>query len=152
MHQYRILLDGKELKTPARNLLHLPSIHLAAAIAIEWDAQSDKKGIQPATMPLMTLACTAIDQILISSEATKETCLKYLYTDSALYFTTDEDRILLRKQNEHLRPVIRWFKRNFDIELETCQSMTVKLKHSPQVIEKVSRIVNSLVCLVRYYW
>jgi ATP synthase mitochondrial F1 complex assembly factor 2 len=61
---YRILLDGKVLRTPGRNDLHLPSVQLAAAIACEWDMQNNKKGIQPATMPLMSLAATAIDQVI----------------------------------------------------------------------------------------
>ena len=39
---------------------------MALAIAAEWDAQAANhpKGIQPATMPMMILASTAIDQIL----------------------------------------------------------------------------------------
>lgn len=33
------------------------------AVAAEWDAQDTSKGIEPAVMPLMSLASTAIDQV-----------------------------------------------------------------------------------------
>ena len=63
---YKVTLDNRNLRTPAGNALLLPSLPLALAIAAEWDAQAANhpKGIQPATMPMMILASTAIDQIL----------------------------------------------------------------------------------------
>ena len=125
--------------------MYLPNLALATAIAGEWDAQVDRNGIQPATMPLMTLACTAIDQVSVSADSTKDTCLKYLPTDSALFFTHDDDRILLKKQNDHYRPVIRWFKRTLDVELETSQAMTAKIKHPVETVEKLTRIIDSMV-------
>lgn len=36
------------------------------AVAAEWDAQDTTKGIEPAVMPLMALASTAIDQVSLS--------------------------------------------------------------------------------------
>jgi chaperone required for assembly of F1-ATPase len=43
----------------------------------EWDAQTagHPKGIQPATMPLMTLVATAIDQCIPNDHFVKKTCL-----------------------------------------------------------------------------
>ena len=107
---YKILLDGRTLRTPAGNNLHLPNIGIALSIAAEWDAQraGNPKGIQPATMPMMTLAATAIDQILPDGYQVKKTCLSYLPTDTALFLTAETDRILLRKQRQHFQPVLRW--------------------------------------------
>lgn len=106
---YKILLDGRTLRTPAGNNLHLPNIGLALSIAAEWDAQraGNAKGIQPATMPMMTLAATAIDQILPDGYQVKKTCLSYLPTDTALFLTAETDRILLRKQRQHFQPILR---------------------------------------------
>lgn len=39
------------------------SPELAMAVAAEWDAQTSTKGLEPAVMPLMALASTAIDQV-----------------------------------------------------------------------------------------
>ena len=57
---YQVLLDHRVLRTPARHPLVVPSRALALAIAAEWEWQL--KRIQPFTMPLMSLAATAIDQ------------------------------------------------------------------------------------------
>ncbi|MBV1902991.1 MAG: ATP12 family chaperone protein, partial [Marinosulfonomonas sp.] len=46
---YQILLDEREVKTPGRVSLIVPTIELANAIAAEWDAQTDQ--IDPDTMP-----------------------------------------------------------------------------------------------------
>jgi chaperone required for assembly of F1-ATPase len=58
-------------------------------------------------MPLMTLAATAIDQILPDAYMVKKTCLSYLPTDTALFLTAETDRILLRKQRQHFQPILR---------------------------------------------
>ena len=55
---WRVTLDARPLPTPAGQALRLPSQRLALAIAAEWDAQIDR--IEPASMPLMALASTAI--------------------------------------------------------------------------------------------
>ena len=57
----QILLDGKPVKTPARQALAAPTRQLADAIAAEWDAQKDV--IDPASMPLTRLANAAIDGV-----------------------------------------------------------------------------------------
>ena len=63
---YRILLDGRELKTPARNALHLPNRDIAMMIAAEWDAQTDKKrGIQVSNCPAHKTSSIKIKLILI---------------------------------------------------------------------------------------
>lgn len=58
---WRVLLDGRAVKTPAKADFLLPSEVLAREIAAEWDAQGEK--VQPSTMPIMQLAATAIDRV-----------------------------------------------------------------------------------------
>lgn len=143
--QYKITLDGRTLKTPARNPLHLPNLELAMAVAAEWDAQTDaRKGIQPVTMPLMTLASTAIDQALVDPEFIRNTCRSYLPTDSALFFTTEEDRILLKKQRQHLLPIIRWFKRELGVELSSKSTVYGRIDHPEDTKRKIDWMINSL--------
>lgn len=125
----------------------------------EWDAQTDeRKGIEPVTMPIMTLASTAIDQIqfndnnsLTSSgnDASKEfivqNCLKYLPTDSLLFFTNDSDRILLKKQRKFLLPIIKTLNRYLHLNIEPTKAMTAKVQHSPETIAKIEQILNKMV-------
>ena len=58
---YGVALDGKPIKTPAKQPLIVPSAALADAIAAEWEAQQGE--IRPAQMPLTRLASTAIDRV-----------------------------------------------------------------------------------------
>ena len=94
---YSICLDGRVLKTPLGQPLTLPSQLLAGAVAAEWDAQL--KTIAPAQMPLMTLACTSIDQTMAARRDTEEQVLAYLATDTTCYWAdATEDRVLHRNQ------------------------------------------------------
>lgn len=92
MQGYQVLLDRRVLKTPAGKPLLLPSRLLALAVAAEWEQQvrhpaqspcecctmylarlicklrsalwvQEAKVIRPFTMPLMTLAATALDEV-----------------------------------------------------------------------------------------
>ena len=58
---YRILLDGRVVKTPMRAALTLPTLALVEAVAEEWRGQGAE--IVPHTMPLTKLANTAIDRV-----------------------------------------------------------------------------------------
>jgi hypothetical protein len=142
IEMFKILLDGRTLRTPAGNDLHLPNIEIALSIASEWDAQRAKnpKGIQPATMPLMTLAATAIDQILPDAYLVKKTCLSYLPTDTALFLTSESDRLLLKKQRQHFQPISRWLKKSFDVDLKTTHDMSGRISHPEETSRKVELI------------
>ncbi|MGS4947199.1 ATP12 family chaperone protein [Meridianimarinicoccus sp. RP-17] len=56
---FGIALDGRPVRTPAKQPLVVPSRPLARAIADEWDAQAEV--IDPNTMPLTRIANSAID-------------------------------------------------------------------------------------------
>lgn len=144
---YSINLDGRKLRTPARNPLVVPCKNLAWCIASEWDAQmDDKKGIQPASMPLMSLISTTIDQISTPAGLafTRNTVMNYLPTDSALFYTHEGDRILLAKQRKMMDPILEFFAKELEIELKTTQAMTSRIEQSPEVASKIRTMVHSL--------
>ncbi len=58
---FRIVLDGRGVKTPKKRDLELTTRALAQAIAHEWAAQGER--IDPATMPLTGIANSAIDAV-----------------------------------------------------------------------------------------
>lgn len=145
LHKFAVQLDGKTLRTPARNNLHLPTYELALGIAAEWDAQTDtRKGIEPVTMPLMTLASTAIDQVSLDPSVTIANCLKYLYTDSSLFFTHEGDRILLKKQQDHLQPAVEWLNSLLGVRLKTTTEMARRIDHPQEVVDKVSNLLEGM--------
>lgn len=133
------------MRTPARHNLHLPTYELALCIAAEWDSQTDaRKGIEPVTMPMMTLASTAIDQVRVDPESTIRTCMKYLHTDSALFFTEESDRILLKKQRENLLPAIEWVNSNLGVHLATTTTATSKLDHPTDTVSKLEQFIRGM--------
>lgn len=143
--EYKILLDGKTLKTPGRHNLHLPSPEIAAAVALEWDNQvNQKKGIEPASMPLMILVSTAIDTIKPDPEHTINTCLKYIPTDTALFLTSAEDRILLKKQRQHFDPIVRWSRQQLGLDVKSTESIMGKAPIPTDTIEKARLIAKQM--------
>lgn len=109
---YGITLDGRTLKTPLGMTLAVPSEMLAWAIAAEWNAQEDY--LQPAQMPLMTLACTALDQTASAPDVVQEQALKFLATDTICYWSDPtEDRILHRRQQQAWEDIHSYCERLF---------------------------------------
>ena len=96
-------------------------------------------------MPMMTLASTAIDQIMPNDYQVKKTCLSYLPTDTAIFFTADTDRILLKKQRQHFQPILRWLSRSFNINLATSQHMSGRVSHSLETAAKIESIIDQMV-------
>jgi len=101
---FSVVLDGRAMRTPLGQTLAVPSILLAWAIASEWDSQEDI--IRPTQMPLMSLACTALDQTAANPELVAEQVLQYLHTDTVCYWADpSEDRVLHRLQRKYWGPI-----------------------------------------------
>ena len=145
---YGITLDGKSLKTPARNQLLFENQALAICIANEWDSQTNKKlGIQPQTMPFMSIASTAIDNLAFDPLPAQTTCLSFLPTDSLLFWTA-EDKYLLTKQKDEFDPIIKWFEKSFHLELNTSMIMTSRIQHSEKTTLTVKKLIDNLVRII----
>ncbi len=102
---FPVLLDGKEVRTPARRLLAAPTPDLAAELAVEWDAQKD--AIDPARMPLTRLANVVIDAVADAPAAVAEDVAKYLGSDLVCY-RAEAPEGLVARQSEHWDPVLVW--------------------------------------------
>jgi chaperone required for assembly of F1-ATPase len=102
---YPVLLDGKPVRTPARNLLAAPRRELATAIAAEWQGQADT--IDPVTMPLTRLANSIIDGVAAAQKEVAAEVEKFLGTD-LLFYRAEEPAGLLDRQTKHWDPVIGW--------------------------------------------
>jgi chaperone required for assembly of F1-ATPase len=80
---WRILLDGRVVKTPKRAELLLPVAALADAVAAEWRAQGPQ--IDPPSMPLTKLSNTAIDAVTPNLPAVAEDALSFAARDLICY-------------------------------------------------------------------
>ena len=96
---YGVTLDGRKLSTPMGQTLVVPSETLAMMIAAEWDSQL--KQIQPSNMPLMTLACTTLDQAALHPKHYRDEAINFLRTDTTCFLADPtEDRLLHRRQKQ----------------------------------------------------
>lgn len=105
-HQaWQIKLDGRALKTAAKNALIIPSKTHAQAIANEWSTQ--KTHIEPSTMPCTRLYNVAIDQTPSSRPALIAEARKYAQTDLLCYHATDPQALQERQKNQW-GPWVKW--------------------------------------------
>jgi chaperone required for assembly of F1-ATPase len=113
---------------------------------LQWDAQTDaKRGIQPATMPLMVLASTALDTVAPDRETVVRNILKYLPTDTALFLAPAEQRILLKKQRQHFDQLTRWARQEYGLDLRSSESLMGRLALPAEVLAKAEAVVRSMV-------
>lgn len=111
-----VLLDGKVLKTPARQDMVLPGLALAQAIAAEWDAQGEQ--VRPLDMPMTRLAATAIDRVAADIPATVAEIVRYGDTD-LLSYRAEAPPELATRQQDIWQPLLDWFRERYDIQLQT---------------------------------
>src|SRR5260370_19596517 len=82
---YRVLLDGKPMRTPAKTVLVTPTQALAEAIATEWQDVPDKAEINVSHLRLTRLAAPAIDRVTVQRERGIEDTAKYARSDMPCY-------------------------------------------------------------------
>ncbi len=135
-NSYGVLLDGKEIATPAKNVLMLENEALIHQIAKEWThIQQD---INPSLMPLSRLAMTYIDQLQHQPESLKAWInqgLEYLPTDLLLFPSPQPEE--LRKQEDLLwLPLID--------KAQKLLNFTFKQSEDLQIYNENQRIGNSI--------
>lgn len=92
---FAVHLDGKPVKTPARNLLSFPTAAAAQMVAGEFASQ--EKEINPASMPATRLANTAIDGISTEVEAVQEDIIRFAANDLICYRAEGPDALVARQ-------------------------------------------------------
>jgi chaperone required for assembly of F1-ATPase len=102
---FRVLLDGRPVRTPARGFLLAPSRALAKALAAEWDSQGES--IDPATMPLTRLANSIIDGVAATPAPVAADIEKYLGSD-LLFYRAEGPQGLIERQARLWDPVLAW--------------------------------------------
>lgn len=102
---FTIVLDGRGVKTPAKQAMRVPTHAMAAAIAAEWDAQVDV--INPNTMPVTKTANAAIDKVAVQHAEVADMLAAYGDSD-LLCYRADAPEELIERQNQHWNPMLDW--------------------------------------------
>lgn len=103
--EFRVVLDGRPVKTPARRMLATPRRALAERLAAEWDAQ--REVIDPVKMPLARLANSIIDGVIDAQSAVALDVERYLACDLVFYRAPGPSALIAR-QSEAWDPVLAW--------------------------------------------
>lgn len=109
-----ITLDGKKIRTPSRQMLRLPTVSLAQAVADEWRDQIGE--IRPAEMPLTQLANTAIDRTRPYRVGVIEQVAAYAQTD-LLCYRVARPPDLAKQQAAGWQPLLDWGEAEFAANL-----------------------------------
>ncbi len=104
---WRVLLDGKPMRTPAKSVLVVPTQPLAHAIAGEWDGVADNTEINAALLPLTRLAATGLDRVVTRREQVITDTAKYAGSDLLCYRAATPDS-LVKLQHETWQPLLDW--------------------------------------------
>ena len=104
-NEFRVLLDGRPVRTPARRVLACPNRALANMVADEWQTQVDV--IDPAKMPFTRLANTIIDGVAAAKADVAADIAKYLASDLLFYRAAEPEGLVVR-QNEQWGPILAW--------------------------------------------
>jgi len=102
---YAILLDGRAVKTPSKQLLAVPCAALARAMAEEWAAQGEY--IDPRSMWLTKLANTALDLVKPRRAAVIAEIVAFAGTD-LLCYRAEAPAALVARQAATFEPLLEW--------------------------------------------
>ena len=102
---FAVHLDGRPVKTPAKQPLLLPTHALATLVAAEWDAQSGL--VNPETMPITRMANSAIDKVVPQYHEVATLLTAYGETDPLCYRATHPPA-LAAQQALAWDPLLEW--------------------------------------------
>ncbi len=100
-----VRLDGRDIRTPGKAPLIMPTRALAEAVREEWAMQGDK--IDPTTMPVTRTVNSAIDKVAAQRNEVVELIAAYGDADLMCYRATSPVE-LVRRQSEAWDPLLDW--------------------------------------------
>jgi chaperone required for assembly of F1-ATPase len=132
-----VMLDGRAIRTPARQALEVPTEELAEAIAEEWNRQGDD--VDPRSMPLTGLANAAIDRVAPDPAAFAAGLAAYGESD-LLCYRSEGPQPLVQRQAETWDPLLAWAGKRFGIDFELVCGVMHKAQPA-RTIEQLRRAV-----------
>ena len=137
---FTILLDGKPVKTPARQSLSVPTEALAEAIAEEWRAIEGD--IDPRVMALTGLANAAIDRVAPDKATFAKGLAGYAESDLTCYRATGP-QALVTVQEMAWDALLGWARRRYDVDFATTHGVT-HVAQPAGTVEQLNHAVEAL--------
>jgi chaperone required for assembly of F1-ATPase len=135
---FTVLLGGRPLRTPEKNILRLPTAALAAGVANEWLAQGET--LRPESMPLTRLAATAAERIGARRRAVVDAVVGYAGSDLLCYRAESPDELVVL-QRRAWQPLLDWAAERWGARLAVGAGV-VPIEQPPAAIEALHRAVD----------
>lgn len=132
---YALELDGRTAKTPAKRLLRVPTKRLGETLLAEWSAQALE--INPATMPLTTLAVTAIDSVTGKEADVVAEIGRYALSD-LLCYRAEAPQELIARQKAFWDGPLAWAAGRFGHPLKTTTGV-MPITQAPEIATRIEQ-------------
>lgn len=120
---FRVLLDGKPMRTPAKSVLVVPTRPLAEALAEEWRNVPEQGEIVIGHLALTRLAATGLDRVVSQRAQVVSDIAKYAGSDLLCYRATAPDS-LVKLQHDSWQPLLDWAAERYGARLTVANGMT----------------------------
>ena len=137
---YSISLDGRPVRTPAKNPLIVPTREIANPIAAEWNAQTDV--INPLTMPWTRTSNSAIEKVGTQHNEVAQMLADYGDAD-LLCYRADGPQTLINRQATEWDPMLRWAAIELNANLQP-RTGVIHAGQDPDCLKRLSSMVADL--------
>ncbi len=137
---FGVLLDGRPVRTPGKNLLALPTEHLAAAIAAEWRVQGEE--IIATSMPLLRLANSVIDGVAVNREGVVDAVMRFADND-LLCYRAHQPPDLVARQSAGWDPWLDWARRRHGANMTVAAGLN-HVDQTPDALAALREAVDEL--------
>ena len=137
---FTVRLDARAVKTPLKADLILPTLQMAQAIAVEWDAQTGL--VKPDTMPVTRAANSAIDKIVPQFDEVAGLLAAYGASDLICYRATDPQALIAR-QAQAWDPLLAWSVEVLQAPLVATAGV-IHITQPEQSLARLSALVKAL--------
>ncbi len=134
---FRVVLDGRPVKTPAKADMVLPSLTLAEALAAEWQAQGAE--VEVRSLALTGLVWTAIDRVGPGRARVVEEVAAYAAHD-LLCYRAEAPAELAARQQAVWQPLLDWAALAFEARLAVTAGV-VPIAQPPTALAALRRAV-----------
>jgi len=136
---FAVHLDGRAVKTPAKNPLVLPTRALADLIAAEWSAQTGL--VNPETMPMTRRANSALEKVTPQRAAVVDEVAGYGASDLLCYRATGPIELVARQAAEW-QPWLDWAAQEYGAPLRVTAGV-VPIAQPQDSVNTLRRSVES---------
>lgn len=136
---FGICLDGRPIRSPAKEAFVVPSKVLAEAVAEEWAVQGET--VDAATMPLCGFSNVAIDHIGPNRAAAIDTLAGFLDADLLCYRAAEPKELRVR-QDTGWQPLLDWLDREASIQLRVSEGV-LPIEQDPRSRDRLVALLES---------